>query len=111
MNDFGRKLIDFCNAFECIILNGVLSLNCDGDLTFMPESGSSLVDYFICSRELISCVDNLTVIDMVESDHFPVELKLKSRAFTIDKKEKEEKVVTRIVWDKEKSDCFRLKFS
>lgn len=78
INQFGEKLLDFCNIFDCLILNGLTKCGFDDGCTIISDFGSSLVDYFISSFDLLykfSC-SSLLVTDMVNSDHLPVALSL-----------------------------------
>ena len=52
-NAFGRQLIELCELYDCIILNGLTQHNFDGDFTFISNSGASVVDYFIVSKRFI----------------------------------------------------------
>ena len=44
-----------CSAFECCIVNGLCDKRFNDDLTFISQTGGSVVNYFIVSSEL--CFD------------------------------------------------------
>ena len=68
VND-GRKLINLCLATHTVIVNGRVKSDPLGSLTCYTNNGSSLVDYVICSSDLIDCID-LKVDDInCLSDH------------------------------------------
>ena len=52
VNAFGQQLLDLCSVFECSIVNGLCDKRLDDGLTFISQTGGSVVDYFIVSNEL-----------------------------------------------------------
>ena len=48
----------------------------DDSCTFVSNSGTSVVDYFLLSCDMLSslCITSLEVENMIESDHLPVAL-------------------------------------
>ena len=57
VNEHGKNLIDLCIANDLIIVNGRTEGNPTGSLTLYNHNGSSVVDYVICSREIIESLD------------------------------------------------------
>lgn len=75
-NNYGNKLLDLCRNNNLFILNGRVNGDKHGLFTCRQ---ASVVDYFICTYELISFVVTLNVLDfsMLYSDvHCPVVLKM-----------------------------------
>jgi hypothetical protein len=74
-NPFGESLLELCNIFDFIILNGLTDYNYDGSSTYVSTHGTSVIDYFILSLDmahfLVDC--SLNVMEQVDSDHLPVE--------------------------------------
>ena len=69
INVYGRKLIDFCIAHDLYIVNGRTASDPEGSNTCYTHNGSSLVDYVLCSRYVVDCID-LKVEDLNPlSDH------------------------------------------
>ena len=71
----GRKLIKICTDNNMYILNGRTLGDLLGSPTCFSPKGKSVVDYFLCSQNIMPMiikfhVDNLTVF----SDHCPIEL-------------------------------------
>ena len=60
----------------CLILNGLSERGFDDSCTFVSNFGSSVVDYFLLSCDMLSsvCITSLEVENMIESDHLPVVL-------------------------------------
>ena len=52
VNQFGEQLLEFCNIFDCFLLNGLTKFDFDDGFTFVSENGSSVVDYYVWSFEL-----------------------------------------------------------
>ena len=73
-NVFGQHLIELCNMCECLILNGLSERGFDDSCTFVSNSGSTVVDYFLLSCDMLSSVSitSLEAENMIESDHLPV---------------------------------------
>ena len=118
VNVFGQQLLELCNVTECAILNGLTDYGCDSSCTYIGSLGVSVVDLFIMSCDLLIClnVQHLEVLNMVYSDHLPVELAVKiseqqnSEDFTQateDKDGKEFCMKEKIIWDKEKEGVFK----
>ena len=79
-NAFGTELLNLCSALQCSILNGIKTFGFDDSETYVSQTGSSTIDYFIVSNDL--CKQELLeslVVDSscVESDHLPVSLTLR----------------------------------
>ena len=74
INDFGKKLLEFCLLFDLKIVNGCDPWDTEGKLTYTSIHGNSLVDYFLVSNGLFKLISKLTVTDRSDSDHMPVEL-------------------------------------
>ena len=69
INVYGRKLTDFCIAHDLYIVNGRTASDPEGSNTCYSHNGSSLVDYVLCSRYVVDCID-LKVEDLNPlSDH------------------------------------------
>ena len=69
INHYGRRFIDLCIANDLLIVNGRSVSDPAGSCTCYTYNGSSVVDYVLCSKELIDCID-LKVDDINSlSDH------------------------------------------
>ena len=111
-NTFGDQLIEFCNIFDCLILNGLEENNFDDSCTYISERGCSLVDYFIMSCCMFNntLVQSLKVLDFVDSDHLPVEIILNVGKNSTNKHlqyDNESETVTQSKWNKTKASEYR----
>ena len=52
VSNFGEQLVEICNMFDCIILNGLVDYSFDDSCTYIGSLGESVVDYFIASCDL-----------------------------------------------------------
>lgn len=106
INEFGRYLLNVCEHFGLVILNGHLPGDEQGEYTYIAHNGSSTIDYFIISRSIISVCSELKISSKIESKHMPVELKLllshANSKPAIQKKIKYEKYI----WDSNKKSDF-----
>ena len=112
VNMFGNQLIELCNVFDCIVLNGLCKSGFDDSCTFIGPSGSSVVDYFIVSLDLFSSVNflSLEVENIIESDHLPVSLKIEfnsnTSSDTCEPQQERKKVNKKYIWNKDKETDF-----
>ena len=108
-NRFGEQLLDFCNIYDCFLLNGLCKGNHDDSFTFLSDRGSSVIDYFVLSFDLYSKVEcmHLCVLDAIDSDHFPVELSVHLvvsdfQLYNANEHRCKNEVRQKLVWQKEK---------
>ena len=74
-----NQLIDLCDMYECMILNGLTECGFDDRYTYISKTGSRVIDYFIMSCDLFysASVDSLDVGSLTEWDHMPVTIKMR----------------------------------
>ena len=115
INPFGEHFLQFCNIFECFILNGLSTTKFDDSCTFLSGQGLSVVDYFVLSFDLSHMIEymNLDILDAIDSDHLPVELSIRMdvsdpHPLNSNCHEQKNKKVTmkKLVWQKEKEHEF-----
>ena len=76
-NSYCDLFIDSITNNQLRIVNGRTLGDCLGHLTCHKHNGSSTVDYFVTSRDLISQINSLQVLDLnAYSDHCPLILML-----------------------------------
>ena len=74
---FGRCLLDLCCATSILIMNGRVTGDSIGKLSFPHPQGGSVVDYFIASYALFASHPCLIVGDILpEFDHRPLHVYL-----------------------------------
>ena len=47
VNTFGQQLLDFCNVYDCVILNGLCEGEHDNSFTYIASCGASVLDYYV----------------------------------------------------------------
>jgi hypothetical protein len=75
LNGFGKSLLDMCTALNLCIMNGMCHGDLKGCYTYVCDSGSSVIDYFLMSSDLLALVYDkctLNVLDCIETNHMPV---------------------------------------
>jgi len=77
-NEFGNHLISACIALDLTILNGCLTSDRSGGFTYVSHTGSSVIDYWIVSDDVLSCCQALAVEHSVVSPHMCLELCLRA---------------------------------
>jgi hypothetical protein len=73
VNEEGRKLISFCEILNLEILNGSRVGDVEGKITFVSKTGTSVIDYILCSYDIGRCLKTFRVRDMAISDHNIIE--------------------------------------
>ena len=73
-NGFGEKLLEFCYSLQITIWNGLFDRK-GGEFTFVSHSGSSVVDYFAVSDELLERKPDVSIAERFESKQFHVKWK------------------------------------
>ena len=113
VNTFGQQLLDFCNMYDCVILNGLCEGEHDNSFTYIASCGASVSDYYIMSCDLYHSTysGSLVVEGYTESHHLPVVLTFTRReSVREDRRCQEEtadvKYTEKIVWSSEKEQEF-----
>ena len=77
MQKNGRRLADICIDNSVCILNGRSLGDLRGSYTCMSPQGSSIVDYFLCSHDIMKEIGMMAVQPFTQfSDHRPLLLKI-----------------------------------
>lgn len=79
VNAKGRTLIEFCEDFGLIVLNGATKGDECGNFTFMNGVGESVNDICAVSHDLLGLIERFTVEEQIWSDHMPLVLNFKVR--------------------------------
>jgi len=106
VNDFGRSLLSLCLAFDLLILNGYLTGDVSGAYTFMSTNGSSVVDYFIVSKDMFSVCQSLTIVETVASPHMCMEFIVQCGWSCAGDGTQRKAPYSRIIWDDNKADVY-----
>ena len=64
LNSHGKRLLEICKSADLRILNGRVSGDSLGRVTFHGKNAVSVVDYAVCDQDLLSHVANFVVIQM-----------------------------------------------
>ena len=72
LNSFGKSLIELCASLNLLVLNGLSDNDKDGNFTFISPNGNSVIDYCICSEDLLSHDLFLDIVPQVDSWHLPL---------------------------------------
>ena len=73
LNGHGKRLLEICKSADLRILNGRVSGDSLGRVTFHGKNGVSVVDYAVCDQDLLSHVANFVDKDPLHlSDHSPI---------------------------------------
>lgn len=97
LNVNGRKILEFCEDRNLVILNGRTVGDIEGNFTYMSRNGCSVIDYVICPMELVKYTEHLNVLSSVYSDHCALDFKIK---LNVELSEKERKLLPKLNWNK-----------
>ena len=102
---------------ECLILNGLSERGFDDSCTFVSNSGTSVVDYFLLSCDMLSslCITSLEAENMIESDQLPVVLAInvsQNAAVAVDEsnttqENRQAGLSEKIIWQEDKEPIFK----
>ena len=75
-NMFGKQLLEICQMFDCVILNGLCRRKFDRSCTYISHAGCSTIDYFLVSSDICAedIVHSFDVLPCVDSNHLPVSI-------------------------------------
>ena len=99
LNDNGHSLLSLCAAFDLCILNGCINKTDSNSFTFISPNGSSVIDYFIATRDLLPLCQSLLVRESVVSPHLCLELTFGNPDYTERYNCSVPRFCTKIVWD------------
>lgn len=72
----GRKLLAFLDDYGGIIVNGRMAGDSEGEFTFCGVMGSSVIDYCICSPDVLKLLSDFQIPSKPFSDHMPIVVSL-----------------------------------
>ena len=103
INIAGRTLIEMCTTYGLTSLSGLKIKNFASNFTFIGHRGSSIVDHFIASIDLLDNITHFMTESRIESNHLPIMIQIESNQLNIDQEEKEDKEpYTRTKWQESK---------
>ncbi|MEW8548565.1 MAG: endonuclease/exonuclease/phosphatase family protein, partial [Candidatus Thiodiazotropha sp.] len=74
----GNDLLNFCKVYSLIIVNGRCGRDLNGSYTYISTQGCSLIDYVLCSPDLLTFILDFNIEIRTESKHLPVSTSLKN---------------------------------
>jgi len=109
VNNYGRCLLELCSSADLTILNGRFAGDLKGDFTCHHYNGSSVVDYCITQRSMLSDIQYVHVSPLSPfSDHCNVSFSLSTKHAPLISEEKcpSKPNPIRFIWDENSSDLF-----
>jgi len=106
INAEGRRLLDWVEEEGWCIFNGRTKGDEEGEYTFTGGRGNTTIDYVIGEEETWERIERLKIGDRIDSDHHPVEVRIKGRGGKR-VRERREKKVWRGIWDMEGRERFK----
>lgn len=77
-NNEGNKLLEYCNKNNLIILNGNHWEDEVGQFTFTNKSGSSVIDFALCSVEIYHEIKRFQILQLNSSHHAALHLEIEN---------------------------------
>jgi len=76
VNEFGRLLISLCISLKLTILNGYVEKQLSGKFTYISSCGSSVIDYFIVSEDILPLCISYEICETILSPHMCLRLSI-----------------------------------
>ncbi|XP_037931563.1 uncharacterized protein LOC119666353 [Teleopsis dalmanni] len=73
----GKKLIELFNALGLTVMNGRISDDLEGEITFARYRATSTIDYCVLKGLFLNIIQQLSIQEKIYSDHLLVEVTLK----------------------------------
>ncbi|XP_037959929.1 uncharacterized protein LOC119689217 [Teleopsis dalmanni] len=72
----GKKLIQLFNALGLTVMNGRISDDLEGEITFVRGGATSTIDYCVLKGFFLNIIQQLSIQEKIYSNHLPVEINL-----------------------------------
>ena len=112
VNAFGRYLLNICEEFRLVLLNGLKLFNWQDNFTYISENGCSVIDYFVVSSSILHKCTNFKITPLTESKHAAVEMHLMcSKHVEREPTHTEPYTVVKYKWNEERKNAFHDQMS
>ena len=101
INNYGKRLIEICTMFGLTPLGGLKEKSFDSKHTFIGHRGSSHIDHFVVSTNLLDKISSFKIVDRIESSHLPITLTLNCKREE-EKTQHQEKKISKTKWQEDK---------
>ena len=110
LNGPGKILIELCNSFGLTPIAGLVEKKFTSAFTFIGHRGSSLIDHFIASVNLVDHISSYMIVDRIESNHLPIVLTLNREDTAEEQLEEEnEEYTVKMKWQESKEkECLNI---
>ena len=78
VSPYGKDLLSFCKVYSMVIMHGRCGHDLKGSFTYISQQGCSLIDYILCSPDLLPFVLDFKIETRTESKHLPVSVNFKN---------------------------------
>ena len=100
-NNHGKRLIEICTMFGLTPLGGLKEKHFDDKYTFIGPRGSSHIDHYVVSTNLLDQISEFKIRERIESDHLPITMTINCKGDGSEDKQ-QKKQITKIKWQEEK---------
>ena len=112
----GKELLLMCKNLDLSILNGRMVGDIFGKISCFKWNGCSVVDYAICSRDMVHALKSFKVLTLVPwlSDHAPIQLDIYVDLLDCNKSKIEEKldqIPPSFFWDNTSSEKYKIQLN
>ena len=107
-NNHGKRLIEICTMFGLTPLGGLKEKRFDSKHTFIGHRGSSHIDHYVASTNLLDQITDFKIRERIESDHLPITMTLNCKR-EVSGVDQQKKQITKIKWQEEKvEECKKI---
>ena len=105
LNGYGKVLIELCTSFGLTPIAGLIEKNFSSVCTFLGHRGSSLVDHFLASVNILDHVTKYMVANRIESNHLPIVLTMqRSKNTESELEEDPNELMIKMKWQESKEE-------
>jgi len=104
----GRNLIDWVQDRGWYLLNGTCRGDWNGEFTYVGARGRTVIDYVIVNEKVYNNVLDFKIEDRVDSDHMPLQLRMKKKEEEAYKEEgyeedgrRKKNYIEKIIWNED----------
>ncbi|XP_039300680.1 uncharacterized protein LOC120355972 [Nilaparvata lugens] len=106
INKKGRKLINLCEEFNFVILNGRVTGDESGEFTFVNNRGASVIDLCCVSLDSLHLIEYFEVKGANFSDHFPISISIKCESIAEVEKSCSVPLAPKLTWNSANGNSF-----
>ena len=103
INANGKTLIELCTTFNLSPVGGLKTKNFNDRVTFIGPGGSSQIDHFVATAEIIEDIIEYNNYNRIESKHLPISVKIGTKEEST-QQEEQKRSLTKRKWQENRKE-------